>query len=235
MQIRTISILLVFGLLLASCGGPGHRAEDEWEKACNSKVGTHINRTIKDVDGLIYEGTTHHRTHTSHRRDHSVYRTIPIIFLFDARQKQYAFIEFFVPKVGAHDQSYKPLNLSTGNYRVTREQIDHPNCSKPNSKRRVAVADCLVVSPIPKFTARYKVIHSTAFFSTETGSVKSTNYLVVENKNGNVIAKHSSHSLSWREGGTPFLIVGGKSVSKSCPDTNSVFNIRSVLQPAGAT
>ena len=102
MQAKLIPIFLATGLLLQGCGGPRWKTSEKWRETCASDAGTHIARTVRDVDGFIFEGVSRGHTNSSLVKSRWVYPVVPFFSLFSARQKRYRYIEISVPEGGIY-------------------------------------------------------------------------------------------------------------------------------------
>ena len=177
MRVCLIPVLLATGLLVQGCSGPGWNASEKWRESCASDTGTQINRTVRDVDGIVFEGVWQSETDSSSVKHRSVYSTVRFYLLYGPRQKRYRYFEVSVPERGLYRYSDR-LKLSPGLYRITREPGDHPSCIEfTRSKNLSHDGYCMAAMPIRSFSAGYKYTRSQSDYSTSLGSVTSVTHL----------------------------------------------------------
>ena len=255
MLAKPLPFLLTAQLVLTGCGGPSSQAIKLWNEACSTDAGTHITQTVGGVSSFIYEGETREQVETFRRKEVTAFPTLPVFssydlksgssfffatpplfLLFDARTARYSSVEITVPSDGIYGKYFSRIDLSAGHYRVSVAQRSHPRCMNfggytgPEGTERFAASRCLVATPIPKLTARYKVTHSKHSWRDEVSDVEREIYVVTDTRTGVVIARHAYHTLSWIQ---PTLGLPDWK-SRSCPSDEAAIDIRAVLQPGDA-
>lgn len=219
--------------MISGCGGPSHRGWIEWENACASDIGTHIKRTIEDVDGVVVDGVHIRQSDTHPPKDRELYRVALISSFFGERSAEYKYVEFAASEEGTYlDSAAHRFKLPAGKYRVTYEKDDHPHCSSFNRKWIGKYGRCFVFSPIAAFRADHKMVFSKTTTWYDSTYLVTTNYRIAKSANDEMLAKHTSHVLGWREGRVPFAFGTSSTKHKSCPEKARTFNIRDVLKPA---
>tara|TARA_R110002072_G_scaffold260520_1_gene418990 strand:- start:110 stop:817 length:708 start_codon:yes stop_codon:yes gene_type:complete len=232
MSLRLIPFLIFLVGVLSGCGGPSHVGSVAWEEACGSSIGTHISRTVSNVDGVVFEGVRTRRS-DPYSSNPEIYRIALIHSLLVGRHTAYKYVEF----TAGEDRLYigseaHRFNQSAGKYRATYEQDDHPRCSKFYRQWLAKYDKCFVFTPIKEFNADYKVIYSNSTTWYDRTYLETKDYRVKKFANDELLAEHRTHKLGWREGGVPLTIGTSSAKSKSCPERGAAFNLRDVLHPA---
>jgi hypothetical protein len=233
MSLKLIPILIFVSFVMSGCGGASQRGLVEWENACASDIGTRINRIVRGVDGVIVEGVHIRQSDWQPAKDRELYRVALIGSFFGEHSTKYKYVEFATGEDGTYlDSAAYRFELPAGKYRATYEKDDHPRCSKYSRKWIEKYGRCFVFSPVSAFSANHKVVYSKTTTWYDSTYLVTTNYRVEKPANDELIAKHTSHLLGWREGRVPFTFGTSSAVHKSCPETANNFNIRDVLKPA---